>query len=264
MRTKINEFCNKLYSFILREPIKAAFFGVGILATIMFICGLYNNSLFTGASVLLVADAMLYGIHRNILSDRQKNSQFYLTKYLEGLGMVLDRLKSDSPERRMAWVTAASIASDLKCIEEKITETPDKDFLEIYQRNFAHLLVEFIQNKPASYFYGIDDPQGLTEDESLDNAAERVMENHGVVTSGPLLKLKSHYIDEKQIAMVLKLADSIWIKKGGQACTAGNNLILDACILNYPNIYRYITHLNSCDKVYEEGRGFVFKRKKKG
>src|SRR5262249_52495966 len=122
-----------------------------------------EKDLFTCAAVVLAAAAIAYQNNQQKLKIVQDNSKFYLEKYIDAAQMILERLDFDSPTRRLAWYSAGSIAEKIKIFNGKITEQPDKDFLEIYRINFYHLIFELIKDKPVQYFYGVDKAKSFDE-----------------------------------------------------------------------------------------------------
>jgi len=69
-----------------------------------------DRDLFTCAAVLISAIAIFYQADRNKKEDNKENSKFYLENYKQTADMILIRLNSDTPTRRISWITASEIA----------------------------------------------------------------------------------------------------------------------------------------------------------
>lgn len=171
-----NQALVKLKSIV---PIILAMWTISILATLALIIGIIsqlpyclitfpylslfkNMDIFTGSAALIAAVGILYQGHQTKIAKTEKNSKFYLEKYITACDLVLKRTKQGTPTRRIAWVAAASIAKKAQLIEAKITEQSDKDYLEIYQRDFFHRITHFIHIKSPIYYYDVDNGHELS------------------------------------------------------------------------------------------------------
>jgi hypothetical protein len=150
---------------------------------------------------LIAAGWILY---KDFQDRKENNSKFYLEKYVEASHYILKILKSNNPTRRMAWVSAGSIADKLYILKDKITEKSDKEFFNIYLRSFAHdLNYYFKQSWP--YFCWTEDATDLKD------ALER--SGHGKkgtdVNSVPKLR-EIKFIDESSIRSIIDLTKDTW------------------------------------------------------
>lgn len=198
---------------------------------------------FTFSAVLVAAITVLYQSYKSTQEKSIDDSKFYLDKYIQGCELVLNRLNADTPSRRIAWVSAASIAKKVKNLEKKIIEQPDIDFLEIYQRNFAHLIIEFIKQKQAKYYYGSDDSR------DMDEAYQESYNNQFNTSAGLVPRIKGpSYIDEQIILEVISIIEPIWMKES-DIKWKNKDEFLNVIKFNLPEVYDYIVHLrNSIQK----------------
>lgn len=213
-----------------------------LFGTILLICGFFNNrDLFTAAMTSITGATLAYFVYCNIAENNQKASRFYLKKYIEAANMILRRLKSDQPTRRVSWVTAADISDKLDSFEKMISEKSDKDYLEIFRRNYAHDIHEFLYMKKAIYFYGVSEANDLDDAFSKCNFRKAALSVAGE-------KDKPHssptFIEEKHIISVLKpilVLDEAY----GNKIINNNNFDSDLVLLDmkYSSIATYVTHL---------------------
>lgn len=212
------------------------------LISIPYLAFFKDTDFFTLAAVLIAAISILHQSHKIKLDKIIDASKFYLDKYIQACELILKRLEADTPKRRIAWVSAASIAKRIKKIESKIAEQPDKDFLEIYQRNFAHLLTEFIIEKPSAYYYGLDGVEDMNQ-AYKENSQNQLSSTDGLV---PDIKGPS-YIDKKTILEVLSIIEPIWMAESEPKWKNGEEF-LKVIKLNLPELYNYLEHLDSSIK----------------
>ena len=166
---------------------------------------------------------------------------------MQACDMVLKRLKADSPTRRIAWISAASIADKTNMIKTKITEQSDEEFLEIYQRNFAHIINQFILEKPPKYFYGIDNAKNL-DDAFVHCGFDQTNKVVGrLVPDIPRLS----YVDENSIESIMALSKGTW--EAEVKYTYNNDKeFLSVVMFNYPKLYDYLIHLRKGKKNLEK------------
>ncbi len=189
---------------------------------------------FTLAFVLITIATLTYQAHRNTLEDSKKNSKFYLKNYKQASEMILNRLNSDTPTRRISWVTASRMAHMLTKLEDKITEKADKEMLEIHQRNLAHDINAFFFDKPALYYTGRDQAQ------SWDDAFQRaeIIALPGLIPKIPQLP----YIPKETIMSILDITNPIWEKESGYKYT-NQEEFKSIVKFNYPNVAEYFLEL---------------------
>lgn len=251
-------FFLKYFEFIL------AFLAL-IWAIYLFVHGFKSTKLdlFTAASVIVAVATVLFGLGQSRLEKERANSKYYLERYMEGTRMVLDRLKDDEPTRRMSWVTAASIANDLSKIEYNITEIPDKEFLAIYQRDWAHTFLKFIHGKEAVYFYGVLDCTGDSEQGKLNFAARKCRKGDGIVVRGLIPQIFCFDIEEVDIAKILRLIDPVFLKEAEVSIFGADGRIsLDVLSFNYSvckSLYAYLFHKRECKKERDTIDGLIFR-----
>ena len=252
----VGQFFLKYFEFILA-------FLVLIWAIYLFVHGFKFTKLdlFTAASVMVAIAAVLFGFGQFRLEKRRSNSKYYLERYIEGTRMVLDRLKDDEPTRRISWVTAASIANDLNKIEDKITEIPDKKFLAIYQRDWTHIFLKFVQGKEAVYFYGVLDCKGDSERAKLNFAARKCRKGNGIAVHGLIPQIFCFDIEEDDIAKILKLIDPVFLKEAKVSIFDSDwKISLNVLSFNYlvfKPLHDYLLHKRECKRVFDKTDGFI-------
>ena len=181
--------------------------------------------------------ALVYITYRNWRKDKKKEeSKFYLEKYILVAEMILERLQSDKPTRRVAWVTAADLANKLEIFERKVTMPADLYFLEVYKRNYAHLIYDFLCHKMAVYFYGVD------EAIDLDDAASKCRPYDGKVVAGPVPKLVSLDIDEGDIKSILRLFSRISQASEYPLFNKNGEVSMIVLMVNFGELFLYLDH----------------------
>jgi len=240
------KFCFKITSCIkglwswLKKNLKAmgcmTWFLIGLSAVITIIGFFIEKDLFTCAAVVLAAAAIAYQNNQQKLKIVQDNSKFYLEKYIDAAQMILERLDFDSPTRRLAWYSAGSIAEKIKIFNGKITEQPDKDFLEIYRINFYHLIFELIKDKPVQYFYGVDKAKSF--DEAFDGCGYGKFScDYGLRPHFPELT----FIDKESIKRIIDIFNGIW-KEVPEWTYISNIEFMNFLKFPFPNIWDYLNH----------------------
>jgi len=219
-----------------------------------------KKDLFTAATVLIATAALLYNIYINKNEKEKEASKFYLEKYIESSEIIRNILESDKSKRRVVWVSAAKIADKMHKLRNKITASADLDFLDVHLRWYMHSILDFLSNKSAFYFYGVDDAQ------DLDDAAKRCRINDGRVTSGWTPQLDILNINESQIKSILKLIDSVILEEAGYSFfDKDGNLSENVLQINntsFPGLFRYIADLRSREVVYDNYEGCRILKKK--
>lgn len=211
-----------------------------LLAFASLLAGFWSHDFFTCASALIAAAAISYQSHQISLSKKRDEPKFYLEKYMQASDMVLRRLRAGSPTKRAAWISAASIADKMNLLKAKVTEQADKEFLEIYQRDFVHLLHEFILDKSAKYFYGVS-----SEARDLNDAFDKSGFGKFSVSSGPMPNIpKMTWVEESSIRRVLELSKEAWREEGNYIWN-GDEEFLSVIKINYPELFVYLNHLKN-------------------
>lgn len=187
----------------------------------------------TLALVLVTLSTLTYQAHRSRIEDAQKNSKFYLKNYKQTSEMILNRLNSDTPTRRISWVTASKMAHMLIKLEDKITEKADKEMLETHQRNLAHDINEFFLDKPAIYFAGRD--QAKPWDDAFPT---EIIGSSGSIPKCPQLL----YIPEETIRSILDITNPIWEKEVGYKY-CNKEEFESVMKLTYPCVFEYLSEL---------------------
>lgn len=213
------------------------FYGViALVIGVFWICKSWSEAevLFIASGSAFAAAALMYTAYCFQIDSKERSSKFNLENYMKASEMILRRLKSDLPTRRSSWISAASMADKLLILVGKITEESDREFLDIYQRNFAHCINEFILEKPAIYFSGNDKIQSWTE------AFQRpeIIATPGLIPNIPLIP----YINRNTIKSILNLTNDIWEKENGYKYT-NEDEFHNVINFNYPKLGEYLLEL---------------------
>jgi hypothetical protein len=234
--------------------------GIELIASKYHLSFFINKDMFTFAGVMIAAAGLFYNADVNKKENSKKESKFYLEKYIEISGMILDCLKSDKPTRRMAWITAANFADQLEKFQKRVTNQSDLDFLYIRQRNYVHLVLDFLSNKPAYYFYGSDDAKTLEE------AAENCRENYGKAVHGLVPGIKTFDVDELQIKSILQSLNLVWKEEVGYSMfNAQGDINMNVLKVNnglFPGLYLYIEDKRSREFIFDRDKHrYIFKKR---
>lgn len=163
-------------------------------------------------------------------NKNREQSKYYLEKYIDICNKILERLQKDTPTRRMAWVTAATMAYSSINFENKVTEMVDQEYLMVFKRDYAHCLRDFLYGKSPEYFYGVDDAIDL--DEALLKSSEK---------EGRCLSEKERYeylpITKKLLIPILRLAAIPDVQLENKEIEN-----LDELEREFPSMYLYLEH----------------------
>ncbi|MFA6302171.1 MAG: hypothetical protein WC627_03450 [Legionella sp.] len=193
----------------------------------------------TLALVLIALATLTYQAYRNTLEDSKKSSNFYLESYKQTSEMILKRLKSDTPTRRVSWISAAAMADKLIVLEKKIIENIDQDILDVYQRDLAHQIYEIFSDKPAVYYCGIDYADSC--EFALKNLSIKTKNSAGLSSVQQLL-----YIDKESIKSILNTTNHVWEKEVGYRYK-NDTEFMNVIKHNFPNLFAYLSALEKRD-----------------
>ncbi|MBP6917617.1 MAG: hypothetical protein KBB94_01715 [Legionellaceae bacterium] len=193
----------------------------------------------TLALVLIALATLTYQAYRNTLEDGKKSSNFYLDGYKQTSEMILKRIKSDTPTRRVSWISAAAMAGKLISLEKKITNSVDQDILDVYQRDLAHQIYEIFIDKPAVYFCGVDYAESC--EFALNNLSAKTPKSAGLSSMPQLL-----YIDKDTIKSILDITNHVWEKEVGYRYN-NDTEFMNVVKHNFPNLFTYLSALEKRD-----------------
>lgn len=220
--------------------------GFGILGLIFLVFGVFDSStikdFFTASGSSFAASALMYAAWSCQNDSREKASKKYLETYIEIFGIILNRLQSQLSSRRTSWNTASSLTDKILKIENKITNKSDMKVLEIYQRNLAHDVNEFLRSKSQLYFCGIDESSGYKTAREFFNAQAQkdsvVVCNSGLIPKFNVLT----YIDFRVIKSILDLTNSTWEKEVGYKYK-NDDEFMNVVKMNYSELHIYLDAL---------------------
>jgi len=197
------------------------------------------NGICTLVLVLIALATLTYQAYRNTIEDGKKSSNFYLDGYKKTSELILKRIKSDTPTRRVSWISAAAMASKLISLEKKITNSVDQDILDVYQRDLAHQIYEIFIDKPAVYFCGVDYADSC--EFALKNLSIKTPKSSGLSSMPQLL-----YIDKETIKSILDITNHIWEKEVGYRYK-NDTEFMNVIKHNFPNLFAYLSALEKRD-----------------
>lgn len=189
----------------------------------------------TLALVLIALATLTYQAYRNSLEDSKKSSNFYLESYKQTSEMILKRLKSDTPTRRVSWISAAAMADKLIVLEKKIVESIEQDILDVYQRDLAHQIYEIFSDKPAVYYCGVDYADSC--EVALKKLSIKTKNHPGLSSVQQLL-----YIDKETIKSILNTTNHVWEKEVGYRYK-NDTEFMNVIKHNFPNLFTYLSSL---------------------
>jgi hypothetical protein len=117
------------------------------------------------AALVLTLGSLLLSKARERGEAEEKQSLFYLQsceRAYEEAWLLL----SDHNNDRVKWTAAARAITHAKDLSAKVTLEAHRNVLEVYQLKYRHLFAGVIRDRPAAFFYGVEDTSM-----SLDDAA---------------------------------------------------------------------------------------------
>ncbi|HZH26653.1 MAG TPA: hypothetical protein VEY95_05660 [Azospirillaceae bacterium] len=132
---------------------------------------LQNTYMISAAAVSAAFAASTWSVRSSLIQDREKISQFYLDRFIEGVEAAHDLLK-DGNASRVNWISAARILSNCEDLSKNVTHAPHRDVIKMKTEEYRHKFGRIIAGPhiTPSFFFGVD--PGLPLDEAAKEASK--------------------------------------------------------------------------------------------
>lgn len=197
------------------------------------------NSLFSGLGFAAVAITIL--IQQRQISNQQKERQsdeeyrrslFNLEKADEAYQTAIDTLEQGGNNRR-AWVHSARLISHAMALADGVTVENHKRVLDYMSLRYRAVFHDFLHEKPASFFYGVDPSMQIDEAAKASTVGGMVNGRHSLNSV--------RMIDERSIYAVWKAAQ--WPEDYAEPSDAKfSDVEIEKLYVSYPAVKEFLDH----------------------
>jgi hypothetical protein len=200
------------------------------------------------AGVLLALAGHLFTQSKTLTDAEEKRSSFNL----QGFRQAFDHAHSllvDANNQRSTWIEAARSLAHGEELAKAVTVDEHKRVLELERLKYRGLFSQFLDGRPAAFFYGVAPALYPSIDEAAKASTAREEKNGRIVVSS------SHELDEASVRMVWLAAswpegynDPLGARFGAEE--------LRPVMMQFPELHQFLEH----KKAWSSAAGKLFPR----